>query len=311
MAFPVTALRVLIASPSDTAAARQALVDAINEWNDLNAESLGVVLVPTLWEISATPELGDRPQAIINRQLVDRCDILVGTFWTRLGTPTGVAMSGTAEEVEGFISRNATVLLYFSNQPAVPGNLDPDQLRALADYKADLQQRGLCGDYEAVPELAHKVQRDLRRAVERFVQSGTSAVVSADTPAASPATPSKEDNAEDVKGELRRFAAQATPVLRAHIDSNDVDGLRRLMGSVGFDLSALCGAISGVSQAGEASDLGQALQTLAETASGLERFQVFIDGGKTWGELIGAAERVIAEIRRLASADWASAFETT
>ncbi len=308
MAFNVTAFRVLIASPSDTADARRALVEAINEWNDLNAESLGVVLLPTLWEISAAPEMGDRPQAIINRQLVDKCDILVGTFWTRLGTPTGVSVSGTAEEIEGFVSRKATVLLYFSNQPVVPGTLDPEQLKALADYKANLLRRGLCSDYEAITELTHKVQRDLRRAVEGLITGSTSTIAS-NTSAASSATFGEENNAEQVKGQLRRIAAETATLLKIGIDSDDVDGVRRVMGNLGFQLATVLGEISSVSQVAEESDRGQALRALAEQAAELERFQVYLDGGKTWGELVEAAEHVIGNIRALASSDWASVFE--
>jgi len=46
--------------------------------------------------------MGDRPQAIINKQLVDDADILVAVFWTKLGTATGAAMSGSvAQKVSG------------------------------------------------------------------------------------------------------------------------------------------------------------------------------------------------------------------
>jgi hypothetical protein len=65
-----------------------------------------------MWEISATPAAGDRPQAIINRQVVDQADILVGAFWTRLGTPAGRALSGTVEEMiaAGTVGRSRRVL---------------------------------------------------------------------------------------------------------------------------------------------------------------------------------------------------------
>jgi hypothetical protein len=33
---------------------------------------------------------------------VESGDILMGVFWTRLGTPTGKAPSGTVEEIEHF-----------------------------------------------------------------------------------------------------------------------------------------------------------------------------------------------------------------
>jgi hypothetical protein len=305
MPFPVQALRVLVASPTDTADARRGLLDAINEWNDLNAEGLASVLIPTLWEISATPELGDRPQAIINRQLVDMCDVLVGMFWTRLGTPTGVSMSGTAEEIERFAARGGKVLLYFSNQPVIPGNLDPEQHLALTRYRTELQQRGLYGEYETVPELVHKVQRDLRRVVAKIMEDLPYVV---GDPKAETTKGRVFEDAEYLRSQLRRIAAQSEPMLRPLIDASDVDGVRRVMNSVGFNLALLMGTLGAASGAAEASELGQKLGALAEEASQLERFQVYVDGGRSWKELAKRAIGVLVEVRNLAVSDWDSTF---
>jgi len=59
--------------------------------------------------------MGDRPQAILNKQLGEISNILIGIFWTRLGTHTGQAESGTVEEIEEFMKAGKPVLLYFSN----------------------------------------------------------------------------------------------------------------------------------------------------------------------------------------------------
>jgi hypothetical protein len=61
--------------------------------------------------------MGERPQAIINRQLVDDADLLFAVFSTRLGSPTGVAESGTAEEIERLRGMQKPVLVYFSQAP--------------------------------------------------------------------------------------------------------------------------------------------------------------------------------------------------
>jgi len=114
------------------------------------------MLLPILWETSATPEFGDRPQAIVNRQLVDTADLLISTFWTRLGTPTGIAQSGTVEEIERFIESNRPVMLYFSNAPTSPHNLDQEQLTAVKHFRADIRKRGLATDYDSVEHLESK-----------------------------------------------------------------------------------------------------------------------------------------------------------
>ena len=55
-------------------------------------------------------------RAWLNDQLVDRCDILVGMFWTKLGTSTGVAASGTVEEIDRFVAAGKPAMLYFSRR---------------------------------------------------------------------------------------------------------------------------------------------------------------------------------------------------
>ena len=79
---------------------RDTAVKVIQEWNDLYSYSRKVVLLPLRWETHTAPEFGTRPQEVINRAIVDECDLLVGIFWTRIGSPTGVADSGTLEEIE-------------------------------------------------------------------------------------------------------------------------------------------------------------------------------------------------------------------
>src|SRR6266581_9631463 len=104
MAFRSETYRVLIASPCDLAEERQVATEAVNDWNAQHAVAEAVVLLPVKWETHATPQSGVRPQEAINRQLVNGCDILVGMFWTKIGTSTGVAESGTVEEVDQFVA---------------------------------------------------------------------------------------------------------------------------------------------------------------------------------------------------------------
>ncbi len=170
MAFSTTVVRILIASPSDVAVERDALTEVISTWNIAHARSYGITLSAVRWETHATPELGGRPQAIINRQLVDECDVVLGIFWTRLGTPTGVAASGTIEEIERLRAQGKHVLLYFSDAPASP-DLDRGQLARLEKYKADIGGEGLFDTYRDVSELREKVNRHITEIARRFVGS--------------------------------------------------------------------------------------------------------------------------------------------
>src|SRR5580704_16532180 len=84
MSFKANTFRVMIASPSDLAEERLAATEAINDFNDQHSAAEGVVLLPVKWETHATPQAGIRPQEAINEQLVQKCDILVGLFWTKI-----------------------------------------------------------------------------------------------------------------------------------------------------------------------------------------------------------------------------------
>src|SRR6266852_3361076 len=120
MPFTSETYRVLIASPSDLAEERQAATEAVNDWNAQHAADESVILLPVKWETHAMPQSRVRPQEAIDVQLVRRCDILIGMFWTKIGTSTGVAVSGTVEGIDQFVAVGKPALLYFSNRPIDP-----------------------------------------------------------------------------------------------------------------------------------------------------------------------------------------------
>jgi hypothetical protein len=165
MTFIATVVRVFIASPSDTTAARSLLRDVIQDWNSLHAEGTGVMLLPIMWERDATPEIGTRPQEIVNKQLVANSDMLIGVFWTRLGTPTGKAESGTVEEIEQFIRDGRRAIIYFSQEPVVPESIDFREYERLNQFRRGLQERGLLDGYQTPEELWRKLSAALTRVI--------------------------------------------------------------------------------------------------------------------------------------------------
>lgn len=84
MAYQATILNVMIASPSDVAEERQLIRDAIYEWNAIHSKQFGVMLNPVGWENNVAPQMGSRPQEIINKRILNNSDILLAIFWTRL-----------------------------------------------------------------------------------------------------------------------------------------------------------------------------------------------------------------------------------
>jgi hypothetical protein len=160
MPRPASLSEVLIASPGDVLAERQIIVECIEDWNAAHSRSTNVILQPRRWELDVYPEMGDRPQEIINKQIVDNADILFGVFWHRAGTPSGVAQSGTIEEIERSVDRKKPVFLYFS-QAAVPMTHDAAQLAAVQEYKKRMRQSGVAFDFPDVHEFRRMVSRHL------------------------------------------------------------------------------------------------------------------------------------------------------
>jgi hypothetical protein len=152
--------KVMIASPGDVTEERKIIREVISEWNAVNSEARKIVLLPIGWETHTTPEMGDRAQAIINEQLKN-CDLLVGVFWTRIGTATGEYQSGSVEEIKRHIDARKPVMLYFSSAPVAPEIIDPSQYAELQKFKRICEQNGLCGSYSDPIEFRSTFARQL------------------------------------------------------------------------------------------------------------------------------------------------------
>ena len=167
MAYVAHVLRVMIASPSDTAEARDAVESAVHAWNGANAQSKQTVLLPWRWETSSVPLLGSHPQSFINSQGVDSSDIVFALFGGRLGSPTSAAVSGTVEEIERAVAQGKPVHLYFSTAP-LPNDVDIEQLDGLRTFKAAVSQRGLLGEFSNVSQLIHEVWKAIEHDISEL-----------------------------------------------------------------------------------------------------------------------------------------------
>jgi hypothetical protein len=169
MSYAARVVQVMIASPSDVATERGVVRTVINEWNDLNSERSAIVLLPVGWETHAVPQMGERAQKIINRDVLRRCDVLVAIFWTRIGSPTGDHPSGTVEEVREHIAAGKLAMVYFSSAPVRLDSVDEDQYGRLREFRKECEENGLIETFESPTKLRDKLFRQLSRIVpERF-----------------------------------------------------------------------------------------------------------------------------------------------
>jgi hypothetical protein len=141
----------MIVSPGDVIQERTICRDTIVEWNAIYSEKGGIILNPIGWEINSYPETGKHPQDILNRQLLEKADILLAIFWTRIGTPTKEYPSGSIEEISKHIESGKPALIYFSKAPVIPGSYDQDQFEKLQEYQKSIQDKSY---YKKYPDIA-------------------------------------------------------------------------------------------------------------------------------------------------------------
>lgn len=97
MAQNVTLYNLLISCPGDIKEEVTLIESAVDEFNELYAETLGITIKTRHWSKSSYAQSGGKPQALLNEQFVNKCDAAVAIFWTRFGTPTDEYGSGTEE----------------------------------------------------------------------------------------------------------------------------------------------------------------------------------------------------------------------
>lgn len=153
MSFRATVLKVMIASPGDVADERRIVTEAIHRWNDANADARQLVLLPVKWETHSTPQLGSPAQTVINRQLLDDADIVIGIFGTRIGTPTEDYASGTVEEIKRHVAAGKTAKVYFSDVPVAPSAVNATQYASVQGFREECRSTGLYATYNTLEQF--------------------------------------------------------------------------------------------------------------------------------------------------------------
>jgi len=102
-----------------------------------------------------------RPQEVVNRAIVDSCDLLLGIFWTRIGSSTGLAESGTLEEISRVAKAGKPIMLYFSRVGMDPESVDLEQLGLLKKFKTQTYPNALTESYKSLIEFRDKLSKQL------------------------------------------------------------------------------------------------------------------------------------------------------
>lgn len=169
MARQVIQYRCLLISPSDVHEERNAVTEVVGKWNAQIGNGLDVRVELVRWESHSTPDLSAPPQQIINRQIVDDCDLGVAVFWSRLGTPTEQYPSGSIEEIYRLLQKGARVLVYFCDRPVPQDRLGDDHFEKLQNVKRQFQDQGLLATYTEISQLQTEVQLHLTNTISQML----------------------------------------------------------------------------------------------------------------------------------------------
>src|SRR5258708_7657890 len=76
--------RMFVAAPSDVIVERGLIGDLMAEWNIQHGKRRARLELIS-WQTHTHPAAGKRPQALINKQAFDQCDIVAAIFRGRFG----------------------------------------------------------------------------------------------------------------------------------------------------------------------------------------------------------------------------------
>ena len=163
-------IRVFLASPSDVETEREVVVRVTEELNRTVAREHGLIIELFRWEVEARPAMG-RPQQVINDQAgnFEQYDLFVGVMWSKFGTPTGRAGSGTEEEFKGAVESfenvgRPQIMFYFGQMPLMPSKTeDAEQLQKMLSFKAQNHSKALWWDYGSVLEFERLFREHVTR----------------------------------------------------------------------------------------------------------------------------------------------------
>ena len=161
-------VKLAFCGPSDVSKETEMATAIVTEWNLQHGEARGFWLKHQHWSTDSHPDMSERAQGVINRQMIDDSDIIVAIFWSRFGTATGVANSGTEEEIRRGIQLGRKVMVYFSDLEPLPSNADKVQVEKLWAFRRELQTRGLCWRFTSRDQFKREFARHLSLTLNEF-----------------------------------------------------------------------------------------------------------------------------------------------
>lgn len=162
-------LRIMVASPGDVPQERDCLSGVVEELNHGIAQIKGLSICLVRWETDAHPGFHtEGPQGLIDKTLrINECDILIGIFWKRFGTPVSDFNSGTEHEFRIAYEawkqyKRPQIMVYFNEDAYNPKtSTEAEQWKQVLKFKEDFPKEGLWWSYTGASDFERKIRNHL------------------------------------------------------------------------------------------------------------------------------------------------------
>jgi formylglycine-generating enzyme required for sulfatase activity len=162
-------------------AERDVLPTVVEELNSGIARERGLRLELSRWETDAYPGFHpEGPQGLIDPILrIEDCDLLIGIFWKRFGTPVKDAKSGTEHEFRHAYESwqqhgRPQIMIYFNQKPALPKTkAEIDQWGQVLDFQQNFPKEGLWWPYKGKAQFEKLVRNHLTQFIRHQVRKSS------------------------------------------------------------------------------------------------------------------------------------------
>jgi len=166
----VEKLKIFLASPSDVAKERKYVEEVIDEINRTIAPSKSVIL-ELISSKHTLPGYGQDGQSVLNKQMgtMKEYEIFLGIMWSRVGTPTQRAESGTIEEFQRAVRANKNhnkpeIWFYFRKLEAHLETTEKlEEAKKVVTFKEKVQRKALTHDYNNPSQFRDLFRENLSR----------------------------------------------------------------------------------------------------------------------------------------------------
>lgn len=176
-------VRIFLATPSDVSPEREVVKTVINEINGTLGAALNFRTEVTGWE-NVPPARGKSAQKVISSYIGENYDIFLGVMWSRVGTPTDGAESGTIYEYESALklddNREDFQLMWFFKDDNIEfSKIDPIQLSKVKSFRETVANDGCYYDVFKSSDFEKKLRMHLSSTIPKLLKKETAELAKA------------------------------------------------------------------------------------------------------------------------------------